>query len=469
VTAPEILDGDGYGKPVDLYSVGVIMYILLCGYPPFEPEEGIVDLDFPSPEWDLISKDVKQIITLLLSKDPAKRPTAEQLLAHQWITGETASAKSLTGTIRVMKTFNTVRRNPGETMRKKDAASKGTVFSLFDNPNAAGSHSDRPAVVVTNMASPRDHGHINSAKPKALEDAKKKDEKEKKKNRRKTATVIRPSDIPTSDGAPDSLAARMGFTFGEQSLRDISKKMAELNVDPRLASPTNAGTTSPRGSGSAAAAAAATAAAAELAKEHAKLKDMYNAERAKKKEADDKAEGLTKELNDVKAKEAAAQKKIAELEALVASQKATVAQLQDTKTTLELDVKKANRETSDQKIQADKAERKARAYEEDYVKQSAKVKELTAKVTNFESLVKIENVVAERLESKKIKELEQKLATLESDAKSEAEMRQLEAKQKSSLEFLKKKLEAEVADLKKQLDTEIEEKTILRCKLEAQN
>ena len=83
--APEVFDKEkGHGKLVDLYAIGIIMYILcappylfliyhfsyfsydsLCGYPPFEPENGITELEFPSPEWDEISEEAKQLIAVL--------------------------------------------------------------------------------------------------------------------------------------------------------------------------------------------------------------------------------------------------------------------------------------------------------------------------------------------------------------------------------------------------------------------
>ena len=50
-----------------MYAVGVIMYILLCGYPPFDFDQGIYQLAFNSPEWDDISSEAKNLITLLLS------------------------------------------------------------------------------------------------------------------------------------------------------------------------------------------------------------------------------------------------------------------------------------------------------------------------------------------------------------------------------------------------------------------
>lgn len=123
VVAPEVAKGEGYDKSVDLYSMGVILYILLCGYPPFEPEAGIVDLEFPrkgridlktifkiSKEWKDISKGVINLITRLLSFNPLERPTATELLRHPWVRGEQASNRKLVGTIKTMKQYNIARK-----------------------------------------------------------------------------------------------------------------------------------------------------------------------------------------------------------------------------------------------------------------------------------------------------------------------------------------------------------------------
>jgi len=96
--APEVLKGDGYDKEVDLWSVGVIMYILLCGFPPFFDDgenmgqlfEQIMagDFDFPDPYWTDIDESAKNLIEHLLVVDPSKRYTADQALAHTWLQSE---------------------------------------------------------------------------------------------------------------------------------------------------------------------------------------------------------------------------------------------------------------------------------------------------------------------------------------------------------------------------------------------
>ena len=90
--APEVLNRE-YTKSCDIWSIGAITYILLCGYPPFygDTDNQIFDsvrtgrFDFPSPDWDGISQSAKDFICALLRKDPSKRLTASEALRHAWI------------------------------------------------------------------------------------------------------------------------------------------------------------------------------------------------------------------------------------------------------------------------------------------------------------------------------------------------------------------------------------------------
>ncbi|KAM9328138.1 calcium/calmodulin-dependent protein kinase type 1D isoform 2-T2 [Pholidichthys leucotaenia] len=101
--APEVLAQKPYSKAVDCWSIGVIAYILLCGYPPFYDEndsklfEQILkaDYEFDAPYWDDISDSAKDFISSLMEKDPVKRFTCEQALRHPWIAGDTALCKNI--------------------------------------------------------------------------------------------------------------------------------------------------------------------------------------------------------------------------------------------------------------------------------------------------------------------------------------------------------------------------------------
>ncbi|KAF3855038.1 hypothetical protein F7725_023093 [Dissostichus mawsoni] len=90
--APEVLAQKPYSKAVDCWSIGVIAYILLCGYPPFYDEndsklfEQILkaDYEFDAPYWDDISDSAKDFISSLMEKDPEKRFVCDQALEHPW-------------------------------------------------------------------------------------------------------------------------------------------------------------------------------------------------------------------------------------------------------------------------------------------------------------------------------------------------------------------------------------------------
>ena len=91
--APEILLAKGYGKEVDLWSLGVITYILICGFPPFYNEnipllfESIMkaEFDYPPEYWGHVSDDAIEFIDALLVVDYKKRLTAKQALKHPWL------------------------------------------------------------------------------------------------------------------------------------------------------------------------------------------------------------------------------------------------------------------------------------------------------------------------------------------------------------------------------------------------
>jgi len=100
--APEVLGPEKYDKSCDMWSIGVVMYILLCGFPPFYSAHGLPmspgmktrirsgQYTFPTPEWDKVSDDAKDLIRHLLKTDPAERFHINQVMAHRYITGHMA-------------------------------------------------------------------------------------------------------------------------------------------------------------------------------------------------------------------------------------------------------------------------------------------------------------------------------------------------------------------------------------------
>ncbi|XP_041836603.1 MAP kinase-activated protein kinase 2 [Melanotaenia boesemani] len=95
--APEVLGPEKYDKSCDMWSLGVIMYILLCGYPPFYSNHGLAispgmkkrirmgQYEFPNPEWSDVSEEAKQLIRTLLKTEPTQRMTITEFMNHPWI------------------------------------------------------------------------------------------------------------------------------------------------------------------------------------------------------------------------------------------------------------------------------------------------------------------------------------------------------------------------------------------------
>lgn len=89
--APEVLN-EVYDEKCDIWSCGVILYILLCGYPPFngETDTDIMKavkkgkFDFPEEEWGSISKEAKSLVSHMLTYDPKTRYSADECLANSW-------------------------------------------------------------------------------------------------------------------------------------------------------------------------------------------------------------------------------------------------------------------------------------------------------------------------------------------------------------------------------------------------
>uniref|UniRef100_A0A9J7YQI8 calcium/calmodulin-dependent protein kinase n=1 Tax=Cyprinus carpio carpio TaxID=630221 RepID=A0A9J7YQI8_CYPCA len=142
--SPEVLRKEPYGKPVDMWACGVILYILLVGYPPFWDEDQhrlyqqikAGAYDFPSPEWDTVTPEAKDLINKMLTINPAKRITAAEALKHPWICQRSTVASMMhrQETVECLKKFNARRKLKGAiltTMLATRNFSKSNITLLY--------------------------------------------------------------------------------------------------------------------------------------------------------------------------------------------------------------------------------------------------------------------------------------------------------------------------------------------------
>nr|XP_048316477.1 serine/threonine-protein kinase 33 isoform X2 [Myodes glareolus] len=153
--APEVINAHEYSQQCDIWSIGVIMYLLLCGEPPFlaNSEEKLFELirkgelQFEDPVWDSVSDSAKNVLKQLMKVDPAHRITAKELLDNQWLTGNTVSSARPTNVLEMMKEWknnpesdedNTTAektKQPAKEKLKSDQI-RGKVLDVNDSPSA---------------------------------------------------------------------------------------------------------------------------------------------------------------------------------------------------------------------------------------------------------------------------------------------------------------------------------------------
>ena len=131
--APEIMRGEPYGKPVDVWSLGSLLYILLCGKPPYlldiDRTIEILDthvVDYETGVWEHISDGAKEFLQMMLKVNPDERATVDQLLEHSWVQGECPDEplEEATGDLQITLMGIRLRRAIG-------AAKSASVFKNF--------------------------------------------------------------------------------------------------------------------------------------------------------------------------------------------------------------------------------------------------------------------------------------------------------------------------------------------------
>ncbi|XP_001338677.4 calcium/calmodulin-dependent protein kinase type II subunit beta isoform X5 [Danio rerio] len=173
--SPEVLRKEAYGKPVDIWACGVILYILLVGYPPFWDEDQhklyqqikAGAYDFPSPEWDTVTPEAKNLINQMLTINPVKRITAQEALKHPWVCQRSTVASMMhrQETVECLKKFNARRKLKGAILTTMLVSRNfSAAKSLLNKKTEVKPQSQSNSVKSSSVSSPK-----GSVPPPALE------------------------------------------------------------------------------------------------------------------------------------------------------------------------------------------------------------------------------------------------------------------------------------------------------------
>lgn len=148
--APEVLRR-GYSYQADYWSLGVILYILLCGLPPFWGDNDTAifkmilqgDIDFDTQPWPKISEDAKDLIRKLLTVDPSKRISVQQVLEHKWMQGNVSDTQLDHVVVKRMKKFaamNKLKKTAmmmiGQKLSPEEIEGMKKLFQSIDKDNS---------------------------------------------------------------------------------------------------------------------------------------------------------------------------------------------------------------------------------------------------------------------------------------------------------------------------------------------
>ncbi|XP_019902919.1 calcium/calmodulin-dependent protein kinase type II subunit gamma isoform X7 [Esox lucius] len=172
--SPEVLRKDPYGKPVDIWACGVVLYILLVGYPPFWDEDQhklyqqikAGAYDFPSPEWDTVTPEAKNLINQMLTINPAKRITAEQALKHPWVCQRSTVASMMhrQETVECLRKFNARRKLKGAILTTMLVSRNFSVGRQHTSPAATTSTAALASEACKSLLNKKSDGGVKKRK-----------------------------------------------------------------------------------------------------------------------------------------------------------------------------------------------------------------------------------------------------------------------------------------------------------------